>query len=510
MVSYPNIRPPLLMTAMLGFAFAACPVTAEPTSPATPVQSATVRVDFDKARGAFPHPERYNNIGRARSWVDQRDADVKFFNANGLHGNTYRIFVITNELYDPATGTYNYDGVADWFNDVDRLTDNILIVLDTRVQLRDRKETREQIRPHLKRILQDLKQRYPKIRYVEAFNEPDYNLAKVTTPGGLYDYYKDVYEIVNEVNRELKPQTPLEVGGPALMMYNEEWLEAFLDRYKADPSPDKRLDFVSWHEYGEFPPGTAAAGGPRAYHFYKTDPSEVAAHRVKFNEEMRKRGLNVDTPSFITETGIYPGPSFDHPTDPKPDYLIEAAGVLALHYWMLESPHNYPFNWIIRHGSEERKDQMISRAGADGKTPLTNTFSPYGNALAMMAKLKDQRVSAESNALDAGKGVYAIATKDGTGAAVMVWNYQHTGGQTYRTTIDMGQLPVNLRGKNICQRMYRVDDKVSNYWANPGTANLQEVDASLVRPTQRHGVSVELTPNALQLITLQAARSCAK
>jgi hypothetical protein len=466
---------------------------------------ATVTVDFDKSRGANLRPERYNNIGRSGRWVEQRDADVAFFNANGLHGKAYRIFVITNELYDPATGKYDYSSATDWLSDVSRLSDEILIVLDSRVQLRDRKETREQIRPHLKRILLDLKKMYPQIKYVEAFNEPDHNLVKVLTPESLYDYYKDVYEIVNEVNRELKPASPLKVGGPAYMFYNEPWLRAFLDRYKADPSPNKRLDFVSWHEYGEFPAGTGDAGGPRAYRFYKTDPSEVASHRIKFNEEMRSRGLNVNTPSFITEIGIYPGPSFDNQNDPRPDYLIGAAGVSALTYWMLESPNNYPFNWVMRHGGEERKDQLISRAGPDKKTPLTNTFSPYGNSLGMMAKLKDERVAVQSNTLKAGKGVYAIATKDGTGAAVMVWNYQHTGSQAYRTTINFGQLPPTLRGKPLRQRMYRIDDKLSNYWANPATANLQQVSDTTVQPGQRHTVNVDLTPNALQLVVLEPA-----
>lgn len=470
--------------------------------PATARETATVTVDFAQSRGAWVHPERYNNIGRANYWVPQRDADIRFFNANGLHGNTYRIFVITNDLYDPATGKVDISSVDDWFNDVGRLSDNILMVLDTRVQLRDRHETREQIRPFIKKVLLELKRKYPKIKYIEAFNEPDYNLAKVTTPSGLYDYYKDVYEIVNEVNRELKPAVPLQVGGPSLMMYNDEWMRAFLDRYKADPSPNKRLDFVSWHEYGEFPPGTAAAGGPRAFHFYKTNPSEVAAHRIKFNEEMRSRGLKVDTPSFITETGIYPGPSSDHPNDPRPDYLIGAAGIPSLHYWMLESPHNYPFNWVIRHFSEERKDQLISRAGVDRKTPLTDTFSPYGNAMAMMAKLKDERVAAKSNALKNGQGVYAIATKDRTGAAVMVWNYQSINTRSFRVNIDMSQLPRNLRGKRLRQRLFRIDERVSNYWANPATANLQQVAETVVTPSASHRLSIELTPNALELVVL--------
>ncbi|MET1756464.1 hypothetical protein ABVV53_13555, partial [Novosphingobium sp. RD2P27] len=291
-----------------------------------------------------------------------------------------------------------------------------------------------------------------------------------------------------------------------------------LDRYAADPSPDKRLDFLSWHAYGEFPEGTGDSNGPRAYHFYKGNPSEVAGQRKQLNEALSSRGLDTKIPAFITETGIYPGPSFDNKDDPRPDYLIGAAGVPALHYWYLEQPDTYPFNWVIRHSSEERKDQLITRSrngehiavrGAEnvGNLPV-NTFTPYGNAMAMMAKLKNERVEAQSNALKEGKGVYSIATKDKYGAAVMVWNYQHTGTQPYRVSINMGELPANLQGKRLCQRMYRIDDQVSNYWANRETANLQQVGATTISPTRRHSVSVDLAANALQLVVLEPGQSC--
>jgi hypothetical protein len=135
-------------------------------------------------------------------------------------------------------------------------------------------------------------------------------------------------------------------------------------------------------------------------------------------------------------------------------------------------------------------------------------FTPYGNAMKMMAMLKKERVAARSSALNHGKGIYSIATKDEYGAAVMVWNYQHVRRQSYQVTIDMNNLPANLRGKSVCQRMYRIDDKVSNYWADPRSANLQQVAANLVVPGQGYKRSVVLTPNALELITLEPAQTC--
>jgi hypothetical protein len=85
----------------------------------------------------------------------------------------------------------------------------------------------------------------------------------------------------------------------------------------------------------------------------------------------------------------------------------------------------------------------------------------------------------------------------------MVWNYQHVGNQSYRVSIELGKLPKGLAGRPLRQRLYRVDDKVSNYWANPATANLQQVGQSTVRPGRGNRVTVELTPNALELVVLE-------
>jgi hypothetical protein len=494
----------------------AVPATAETAARNAMREAAIVTVDFNESRGDFLHPERYNNFSRWTSWTAQRDADIRFLNEQGLHGEIYKVWVDAERIHDPKTDTYDYTGVDDYLADASLLSDELLMVMDTRVSVRDMDRSPADIKPIIKRIMTDLKRRYPRIRYVEAFNEPDHNLAKNVTPAGLYDYFKVYYEAVNEINRELQPRVPLELGGPGYMQYNETWMYAFLDRYADDPSPDKKLDFLSWHAYGEFPEGTGDSNGPRAFHFYKGDPSEIAGQRKLLNTALTSRGLDTDIPAFITETGIYPGPSYDHKDDPRLDYLIGAAGVPSLHYWYMEQPNTYPFNWVVRHYSEERKDQLITRfqdgkhiavRGGDKVEDLpTNLFTPYGNALKMMAMLKKERVTALSDALEDGKGIYSIATKDEYGAAVMVWNYQHIGEQTYTVTIDMKNLAKNLRGKKVRQLAYRVDDETSNYWADPETANLQQVSESVVEPGKNYSVPVNLTANALQLIVLEPVK----
>lgn len=471
--------------------------------------AARVNVDFAGSLGTLRRTERYNNLTRAFRYVDQRDADVAFYNDQGLRGAIYRVWIIVDDIHDFGKGTYNYAGIDDYLADVSRMSDELLVVLDTRASMGKFNRTPEQIRTPVKTILRYIKQRHPQIRYIEPFNEPDHNLRQYLTPERLYDYYRVYYQVLNEVNRELSPAKPLLIGGPVTGSCgspwappgpnNVGWIPRFLDAYAADTDPGKRLDFLSYHAYGFFRNQKDCSD----YQPIRNDPSILAAQRPRTDEELRKRGLDVNIPSFITETGGYPGPSYDNKQDARPDYLRQAATMASYMYWYLESPKDVPFNWVMRHATEERKDQLITRGGADRKTMLTRTFTPYGNQMLMFSKLKAERVAATSSALQDGKGVYALATKDGTGAAVMAWNYQQTGNQPYRVTIDMGRLPPALRGKTLRQRMYRIDDKVSNYWANPATANLQLVSERRIGGRSQHQVALELTPNALQLVMLE-------
>src|SRR5690242_8896834 len=80
-----------IMPLVAGIAITAAPVDAQSQStqasgPAEAPRDAAVTIDFAKTRGPFLHPERYNNIGRWGNNTAQRDADVGFFNEQGLHG----------------------------------------------------------------------------------------------------------------------------------------------------------------------------------------------------------------------------------------------------------------------------------------------------------------------------------------------------------------------------------------------------------------------------------------
>lgn len=502
-VAIPNMAKPARGGAILG-SLAVLFAGSLATLPAAWAQAAPmlagVVVDFDRPQGKLLRTERVNNFARASAFIEQRPGDVRFYNEQGLHGEIYRVW-INDSVYDEKTGAYDYSQLLPYLTDASNLSDSILMNLQPAGLIQEHASP-AQIKPVIQTIIRDLKQKFPKIKYVEAFNEPDYNFAKVIEAGDLYRYYVPFYEAVHQVNTQLRPEVPLQVGGPAFMQFNLPWLRAFFDAFEADASPDKRLDFISYHAYGYFLEGGGAPGQLRPYHFFKGDPSEVASQRGALDMELRSRGLDTNIPSFLTEMGIYPGPSFDDPADPRPDYLRQAAGMASLAYWYMNDPKNVPFNWVVRHRAEERKDQLVTRVSNSKEVP-SGLFTPYGNMMLMMSRMKATRVAAVSDGIKEGKGVYAIAAKDATGLSVLLWNYQHTNTVSFRADLTLTHVPKAMRNGAIRETVFRIDPRTSNFFSDPQRANLQQIADRMITVRNTYRESIELEPNSLQLILLQ-------
>jgi hypothetical protein len=495
--------------------------SAEPPAPAAaaPGSAATVSVDFGARQGALPRPERHNNFGNVTAWPDQRSDDAAFLDDQGLHGDVYRVWLSSPNAPDAqdvfnqcdlATDTCDFSPeIEAYLTDASTVSDSLLVNLNP-TDFVEGDRPLEDLEPLVELILRSLTDRYPAVRYVEVFNEPDWNFhgverrtgtpADQTTlqPDDLYGFYVPFYEAVDAVNRPRPRGEQLQVGGPALMYMDPNWMEPFLDDFAADTNRHKRLDFLSYHAYLSWDENYQRPT------LYNRDLGVVASERATVRDWLRDRRLPRNIPSFVTETGIYPGPSFDDP-EPRNDYIRQAAGQATYSYLYANQPDTTMFNWCVRHRVEERKDQLVTRT-SDG--PLTDTFTPYGNMLLMQSMMKDTRVSAESDAplVDGDNGVYAMASSDRTGASVMAWNWQHVHDESYRTTIDMSRLPSHLRRGPVRQQLFRIDQSTSNYFADPATADLQLVDDDVVTPGRTHSLTVDLDPNAIYLILLEPAR----
>jgi hypothetical protein len=470
-----------------------------PPQTAKDTASAVVTIEASKRTGKLLRTERYNNI----TSIDVLDSrDVALYQENGLGSKVLRVWVSDEQIYNQETGEYNYEYVNKYLTAASPATDFILANFKFVGLINEWTDTPEQGKPIVEKMLTDLKSKFPKLRYIEVMNEPDFGpeyLNKMN-PNLYYPYYKVVYEAVNKVNTKLNPLIPLEVGGPAVAKFDLKWLTTFLDDFKKDPSPNKKLDFVSWHAY--FKPTDSS------YAFLKDDPSRVKDQRRLFEEELAKRGLSKDIPSFITEMGIYPGPLFDQQGSFRNDHLRQAAGMASVQYWFLESDHIYPFNWVMRHHVEGRKDQLVTRDEFGDPMMHYGKFTPYGNALVMFAKLKENRlIASTSTPISDGKGIYALASSDSSGVAAMVWNFQSVHNTGYHTEVVFNNLPASFENQTFRVKTYRIDFETSNYHADLENSNLQLVEDKVYKSAKEFKKTVFLHPNALQLLVLEPVSS---
>lgn len=462
----------------------------------TSVTDAVVNVDCAKKLGDFLHVERYNNFENSAEFVEQRGADVKYFNESGLHGNIYRVWFYGDGYYNEKTDVVDISAMSDYLSDASRISDYVLVNCSGLGVVRGWEVSAAEKIERLTKILKKLKSNYPKIKYIEVTNEPDYANEGVT-PDNYYDYYKIYYQAVNRVNSELKPEIPLLVGGPAVSQFSLLWLQPFLDAYVADASPDKRIDFISYHGYYTKPDS--------AYILFKDDPSLVKDQRKILNRELAIRNLSTDIPVFITEMGLYPGPAFDDFVSMKNDHLRQAAGMASLFYWyMTTNDNSYPFNWVTRHRKEGRKDQLVTRDEKQQPFIHTRKFTPYGNMMLMMSKMKKSRIySKTSTTIIKGKGLYSLASFDASGVSVMAWNYQGKNSEGFNLELKVENLPASFNNKNVRVNLYRIDGNTSNYHVDLENCNLQLVDTQVVKQADYYNTSLHLEPNTLQLILLE-------
>jgi hypothetical protein len=294
------------------------------------------------------------------------------------------------------------------------------------------------------------KQRYPNIRYIEALNEYHHNGFGGLQDAPYYEFYRTVYEIVNEVNDELKPAIPLEAGGPNVVgspltadpnaSDMGRRLVRFFENYAKDPNPRKRLDFVSFHDYG-----------------LGKNPAAIEQYESIVRRWLGEHKLRQDLPFFETEIG-YAGPR------PKPELnQNQATGMSTLFYWTRHSKQHRLFPWCLFH--EPARQLSLTAFLPDLR------MTPFGAALKMWAMQKTNEVSVEWKPQL--QGVYAVASADAGGMAIQMWNDT---AQPASAEVVLAGVPRAV-SRAVRLREYRIDSKNSNCLLVPESKG----DLALVR-----------------------------
>jgi len=358
---------------------------------------------------------------------------------------------------DPNKKRYGVQGVTTglrYYDYIDSVSDHSKYVL---LNIRRYEQevltgmiTFDQWKAVFKTAVKHYKQRCPNLRYIEVLNEPTAkNQSNLGSMDNYYRFYRRAYEAINEINAELDPEVPVLVGGSAGFKTNEA-IHLVRD-YAKDESPDKRLDFLSFHDYW--------AGD---------EPARIAGWEQKIDRALAAAALPNNVPVFVTEIG------YAFQWKGRADCnLWQACGMTAFQYFARRSPDLRLFPWVQYHS--EKQIQFVQF-----DTDLRMT--PFGAAVKMLRMHRDREVAARSTGLDAdGNGLGALATVDDAGLTVQLWNLQPDGETAVQADVTVANLPDRFVGGHLTVRQYLIDTRHSNcFTADNPVAGLQLVEQKQV------------------------------
>ena len=306
----------------------------------------------------------------------------------------------------------------------------------------------------------------PNLRYIEVCNEYALRGFIGCTAEEYYRFYKLAYEAVNEANEELglEGDARVLVGGPAVTGDIIGKMDLFFQNYSKDESPDKRLDFVSWHEYSKPCQGTALREG------------QVQGMLASY-------GI-ANKPMFVTEHDPIHGKLGTHELN-----LVNGAGLVkSLYFSNVYSPGMLLMPWVQYHVAEIQTQFMWFAGPNDVDTRAEELrMLPSGCSMKLLSMHKKWEIAVD-NGLQRDELVLASVQNDGL--AVHVVNF----GETRDVAIQLDKLPqvfTALGNKPLRMVKYQIDENHSNGVADPSyTGGPQKVAEGSLAPA---GGSITLT-----------------
>lgn len=471
------------------------PVYEQP-SPADEAASAVI-VDCAKPQGKIMHIEEAN--GSSTTSPLPGEASRRWLQA--LETKVTRAWIQLVFVYNNGRINYNYKysgsnvGVEDALAFYSTTTDSLLIALSGhRTSGSFVMPTGTAYQDFVRETILYYKRKFPKIKYIQVSNEPD---AGNETMATYYPVYQHYYRGLNQANQILRqenvllqlPYDPIFLSNGAFTSNVPNMLtyaRTFFTSYAADPDPGKKLDFFSFHSYGE-----------------SNRPLELLTARRRIDSAMRSHQLPV-IPVFLSEFGMVGGSSLPSGLTLEQTVTMQPAGQLTKAFYLYEGGIDRVFNWAIHHSTIVYKSELLD---------IQNGYaSPYGNALVLSKKLSDMetRVQAVSKNIDSvGLGIHAMATKDNNkGVALLVWNYNWTRSvQEKDIQVMIKNIPKEcFANRKIHATIYVIDSKNNNYFINPSQNTLAVTTEQIYDYKSYVKIPLKLERSAVVLILLSAGQ----
>lgn len=337
----------------------------------------------------------------------------------------------------------------------------------------------------IKETLIYYKTKFPKIKYIQAGNEPDYNGESAAD---YYKVYQDYYVAINDANAELGLQ-----GKDRILLSNAaftstsdfsgvmSYTKEFLSLYAADTNPNKRLDFFTFNCYTE-----------------QSNPKLLETAKMQINTAMQSVGLP-KIAVFVSEYGLVGGGFIPSVWNQRDIMTAWAPAQLSKAFYLYEGGIDKVFNWSISHGSILHKSELGD---------LDNAYAnPYGNTLVLCREIsvRGTRIKVTSTKLtDKGLGINALASMGADkGIAVLAWNYNYTNNvQDQNVNILIKDIPKASFPGKINVKVYLIDSKNNNFYNNSSQTSLTALLDKPYDYASSLTIPVKFESNAVAMIVL--------
>lgn len=338
----------------------------------------------------------------------------------------------------------------------------------------------------IKQQLVYYKTKFPKIKYIQAGNEPDYNGE---TAADYYETYKDYYKAVNAANAELGlgGSNTLRLSNGAFTSTTNNfsgtmaYANQFLALYAADTDPGKRLDFFSINCYTE-----------------QSNPKLFETVKPQITAALSAKGIPARQ-VFVTEYGLVGGTFIPAAWTQSQIMTAWPAAQLSKAFYLYEGGADRVFNWAISHGEIPHKSELAD---------LNNAYpNPYGYAMMFGKELSDRgtRIKATSTKLNAqGLGINAVASMgNGKGIGILVWNYNYTNfTPDQEIKVQINNIPAGLFPGKINAKVYYIDSKNNNIFNNPNQKSLTASSTDALNYSATLSIPLKLEGNSVAFIEL--------
>lgn len=339
----------------------------------------------------------------------------------------------------------------------------------------------EKIRQGYLTTLRFAKRVCPALRIVQMPYELDNISGTSVHSDAHYRFFKCLYEAVSEFNEQQPVNDRLQVAGLGSNNPNsrQEFIKGFLQRYSADTSAKKRMDYITWH----------------TYLFPGNYPSMIKGIGDSLQQWLRAYHLDPNLPVIVDEMGLAEPSTIEDLSDLQGAMKKEAAMA--------------SFTATLQEYYAKERGHIIPISGAGWHFALLtygkqNVLSAYAKGLLLRSRLGDSSLPVSASPVDAqGYGLHATATKEKNKISILI--YCASPSIFFENAAPLHYPAIDLLVKDLPDNFKNGTLKITEWYSSPEDTSMHKIlsrDAYQTLPLTRGAdrYDKDFTPEEIKVL----------